>query len=281
MRLNRVFSGAVVGAVFLAARLLAGDATPTNAVTATPPVYVPDLSRANGPLPDGVLAWDNILQATDAAADQTEARLTFNLTNVSSGNVVIMDVHPSCGCTTAQLPKLPWTIAPGTSGQIGVTVNLQGKNGMLFKTIAVATDKGSKTVMVRINILPPVTPVLTEAERVRGMAAAKVDRHAIFKGDCATCHANNIKDKYGPVLFAAVCAVCHEAENRATMVPDLHHLTVPTNEDFWRTWISVGKPGSLMAAFSTAQGGPLTDMQIASLAAYLNAAIPSHVASPQ
>ena len=244
MKLNRVFLGTVAGAVLLAARLLADDATPTNAA-ATPAVYVPDLSHAGGPLPDGVLAWDNILQATDATADQAEARLAFNLTNVSSGNVVIMDVHPSCGCTTAQLPTLPWTIPPGGNGRIGVTVNLEGKSGLLFKTIAVSTDKGSKTLMVRINFLPPVITTLTDAERTRGMAVAKVDRQAIFKGDCATCHAKNIQDKYGPALYAAVCAVCHEAENRATMVPDLHNLKVPTNEDFWRTWITVGKPGSL------------------------------------
>ena len=53
------------------------------------------------------------------------------------------------------------------------------------------------------------------------------------------------------------------------MVPDLHAIKAPTNVEFWRTWITHGKPGSLMPAFSTADGGPLTDMQIASLAAYL------------
>jgi hypothetical protein len=31
-----------------------------------------------------------------------------------------------------------------------------------------------------------------------------------------------------------------------------------------------------MPAFSQSDGGPLTDMQIASIAAYLNIAIPSH-----
>jgi mono/diheme cytochrome c family protein len=281
MKSNRVILGAVIGAVFLAAKLLAGNATPTNAVATTPAVYVPDLSHANGPLPDGVLTWNSLIQATDAAADQSEAHFTFYLTNVSSGNVVILDVHPSCGCTTAQLPTLPWTIAPGTNGQIGVTVDLRGKSGMLFKTVTVSTDKGSKTLMLRINMLPPAIPTLTEEDRVRGMAAAKADRQAIFKGDCATCHAKNIEGKYSKALYDSVCAVCHEAKDRATMVPDLHNLKVPTNEDFWRTWITLGKPGSLMAAFSTSQGGPLTDMQIASLAAYLSVVIPSHVASPQ
>jgi len=55
---------------------------------------------------------------------------------------------------------------------------------------------------------------------------------------------------------------------------------VPTSIEFWQTWISHGKPGSLMPAFSTAEGGPLTDMQIASLANYLAATIPSPVAPP-
>ena len=53
------------------------------------------------------------------------------------------------------------------------------------------------------------------------------------------------------------------------MVPDLHALKTPTNFEFWRIWIAHGKPGSLMPAFSTTDGGPLSDMQIASLASYL------------
>ena len=79
-------------------------------------------------------------------------------------------------------------------------------------------------------------------------------------------------------LYQADCAICHEAEQRATMVPDLHNLKTATNPDFWQTWIAHGKPGSFMPAFSTADGGPLTDMQIASLTAYLSQAIPSHMA---
>jgi len=110
----------------------------------------------------------------------------------------------------------------------------------------------------------------------RGVAAAKIDRQAVFKGDCVSCHAANVKGRYGQQLFASVCAVCHEANPRATMVPDLHDLKDPTSEEFWRAWITSGKAGTLMPAFSTSQGGPLDDLQIASLAAYLNAVNPSH-----
>ena len=63
------------------------EAVPTNqpvptAVT-TPPVYVPDISHANDPLPDGIFAWDELSKSTDAAADQLAAQFVFNLTNVA------------------------------------------------------------------------------------------------------------------------------------------------------------------------------------------------------
>ena len=40
---------------------------------------------------------------------------------------------------------------------------------------------------------------------------AKADRQAIFKADCATCHAKPGEGKYGKALYDAVCAICHEA----------------------------------------------------------------------
>ena len=269
----------VAALVVFTAGTFTAAAQPSNTVT-TAPVYVPDISHANEPLPDGVIAWDDLMKVTDATNEQDFARFTFSFTNATTSNVTILDVHPSCGCTTAELPPVPWTLPPGESGQIKLNVNLAGKSGTLFKTVNVSTDKGNKTLTLRINILPPVVVKMSEEDRARGVAMAKVDRQAVFKGDCASCHIKKIEGKYGQPLFAAICAVCHEAENRATMVPDLHNLTVPTNEEFWRTWITDGKAGSLMPAFATSQGGPLNDMQIASIAAYLNAVYPSHATNP-
>jgi mono/diheme cytochrome c family protein len=202
------------------------------------------------------------------------------VTNTIPQAVTVGTVHPSCGCTTAQLPPLPWTLLPGTNGQIGVTVNLAGKFGTIIKTVHVGTDRGSRDLIVQITIVPPVNK-LSDAELARQMAIAKVDRQAVFKNDCATCHMNRGQYKYGQELYDADCGICHEAEHRASMVPDLHGLKVPTNTEFWRTWIAHGKAGSFMPAFATSDGGPLSDMQIASLAAYLNATIPSKVPLPQ
>jgi len=280
MKLQCAFVCGIAGVILIGGKLFAADSAPANATVTTPPVYVPDTSHSSEPLAGGVIAWDNTMKETNAPADASSVYFVFGFTNVSPGNVVVLNVHTSCGCTTAQLPPLPWTLPSGTNGQIGVNVNIAGKNGSLLKTVTVTADKGTQTLMVKINILPPVTPTLSDADREHGIEIAKADRQAVFHGDCATCHVKPGQGKYGKLLFDADCAVCHEGEHRATMVPDLHALTVPTSIEFWQTWISHGKPGSLMPAFSTAEGGPLTDMQIASLANYLAATIPSPVAPP-
>ncbi|MDD5141393.1 MAG: DUF1573 domain-containing protein [Verrucomicrobiales bacterium] len=334
MKLSHAFFVALAGISLVAARLLAGDVPPASGVATSPAVYVPDMTHTGEPLPAGVLAWDDLMKAVEAAADQAQAHFTFNFTNIaknihtglatnitsitnitavtnssfwarfwgnkithvasieSSTNIVtvtnsitpvpvtIISVHPSCGCTTAQLPPLPWMVDSGATGQIGLTVNLAGKSGTLFKTVNIVTDKGNLNLSLRINILPPVVPTMTDADRARALEAAKADRQAVFKGDCATCHVKPGVGKYGKALFDVSCGICHESEHRATMVADLHAIKTPTSEDFWRTWITHGKPGSLMPAFSTAEGGPLNDVQISSLASYLNTAIPSKVPPP-
>ena len=333
MKLHQTFF-AGVGILFFTAGVFVAAAQPSNTVTSAP-VFVPDYSHANEPLPDGVIAWDELTKTTDATNGQDFARFVFTFTNVAQKidlglatnvtcitnittvtnagfwthifggkishvasvvnqtnavtvtnsitltPVTILSVHPSCGCTTAELPPVPWMIAGGSNGAIKLAVNLAGKSGTLFKTVNIATDHGKKDLMLRINVLPPppVAPMSAE-ERARGVAAAKLDRQAVFKGDCVSCHAKNIEGKYGQQLFASVCAVCHEATPRASMVPDLHNLKDPTSEEFWRTWITAGKAGTLMPSFATSQGGPLSDLQIASLAAYLNTACPSRVPPP-
>jgi mono/diheme cytochrome c family protein len=319
--------------LLFAAHVFSAAAQPAAApaVTSTP-VYVPDYTHQNDPLPNGVIAWDSIQKNTDATNGQDFARFVFTFTNVAAKvslaqatnttyltnftvvtntgfwnaligrktsshahvttnsavvtvtnsvtpiPVTILSVNASCHCTTVELPPMPWLLPPGTNAAIRISVDLAGKSGILPKYVTVTTDKGKIELRVLINILPaPPAKPMSEEERARGIAAAKIDRQAVFRGDCASCHAKNVQGKYAQQLFAQVCAVCHEANPRATMVPDLHHLKEPTSEEFWRAWITSGKPGTLMPAFATAQGGPLDDMQIASLANYLNATIPSHV----
>jgi hypothetical protein len=246
-----------------------------NPIVSSSPVYVPDTSHEDDPLTYATLAWDATMKTTNVPAGTDEAWFTFYFTNVARQAVTIIDVQASCSCTAAQLPPLPWILPPGTNAQIGVTVDLSGKYGTIVKSVRIGTDHGSRDLIVQINIQEPVITQPSDADRMRQMQVAKIDRQAVFKNDCANCHEKPGEDKYGKALFDTDCAICHEAAHRASMVPDLHTLKVPTNDEFWRIWISHGKPGTFMPAFAGSDGGPLSDMQIASLVAYLSAAIPS------
>jgi cytochrome c553 len=251
-------------------------------IPATPPHFVPPAPQpgATGPLPPNVLVWDSELKEATVKSGEPAAQFVFNFTNVSSGDVAINHVQTSCGCTVAQLPSLPWKIAAGTNAQIPVTMNLAGKGGVTFKTVTVNTDKGWKMLTVKATILPPAATAMTMDERKRNQELVKADRQAVFKGDCARCHVEPAIGKMSKDLFAAACGVCHEAEHRATMVPDLHALPHETNAEFWKVWIAHGKVGSLMPAFAQTDGGPLSDQQIASLVDYLVKAIPSKPGAP-
>jgi mono/diheme cytochrome c family protein len=252
-----------------------------DVVLTSKPAYSPDYSHEGEHLTDATLAWDALMKSTNVMEGAANAHFVFNFTNVSGSNVVILDARPSCYCTSAELPPVPWFLPPGTNAHIGINVNLAGKYGTVVKQVRIGTDRGTCNLIVEITIIPKSTTPPTDAERIRQMQIAKVDRQAVFKNDCASCHEKPGEFKYGKALYDADCAICHEDAHRASMVPDLHALKVPTNDDFWRTWISHGKPGTFMPAFSSAEGGPLNDMQISSLASYLDSVIPSRPAQLQ
>lgn len=217
-----------------------------------------------GQLPDGILAFDSTTKEYTTKPGEMEAKFAFNVTNVSSADVIVSGVQTSCGCTVAQM-TYPWIIVPGTNGIIPLTMNLAGKSGVVFKTATVMTDKGQKMLTVKANI----TPALTMGEdRDKNRLIAAADRQAVFKGDCAKCHVEPVIGQMGKVLYDKACGICHEAPHRATMVTDLR-TKVPSNAEYWRFSIVHGKPGTLMPAFSQAEGGPLSEPQIASLVEYL------------
>ena len=239
--------------------------TPTN----PPPVVV--ITNVPPPAPPAlpVLTWDSDVKEYNAKLGDTVAPTTYFLTNASSVEAVINSVVTSCGCTTAHLPPMPWILAPGADGKIDISMNLAGKSGTVIKTITVNSTAGPKMLQFRVTIPDP------QMERSANMQLALADRQAVFKGNCASCHVAPGEGKKGAELYTAVCGMCHDGANRASVVPDLHHLPHPTSRDHWRAWIIGGKPGSMMPAFEKAQGGPLTADQIDSLVEHLAQTIPS------
>ena len=204
--------------------------------------------------------------------------LYFSFTNTSPSEVVISRAYTSCGCTVAKLPMEPWPIAAGATGKVEVSVDLRGKRGQIHKMVFVETTNstthatGLKYLNVVVNIQD--LPQNAGMDRGRNVLMATVDRQAIFKGECASCHATPLAGKMGAELFNAACGICHDAEHRATMVTDLRVPKEGRNAEYWRTWVTQGKPGSLMAAFSSKFAGPLSDAQVESLVQLLTAGLP-------
>jgi mono/diheme cytochrome c family protein len=238
-------------------------------VATTTPVVIPNVPT---------LVFDSETKTYDAKPGEAEAPFTFNLTNVWTNEIVIEKTQTSCGCTVAKLPSQPWHLAAGTNGQIGVTIHLAGKPpGLITKNVTVYTSVGMRMLTVKCNNPPPApTVAMTEEQRKKNMEQAAKDRQSIFHkvGDenCASCHVDKGIGKMDKDLFDADCGICHDSPRRAQGVPDLKAIAAAktTGFDYWREWIKDGGRGaSMMPAFGQEHGGPLTEAQINSIAAYL------------
>lgn len=281
---------------------LQGVANAALAAPAAPPVVAPQqfpVTPAIAPAPvstgdPNALKWDSETKSYTTKTGETSAHFTFWLTNVSPSDVFINGVHTSCGCTVAKLPSQPWKIEPGTNGPIEVTVNTVGKSGLISKGVTVDTSVGLKYLTVQVNITGPApglaaapNPVLNsgsmpDGDRLKNMQLALADRQIVFKNqECAKCHAEPAHGKTdGRLIYAAVCAVCHNSHLRAAVVPDLRTLNHPTDADHWRRWINYGRAGSMMPAFSEAEGGPLNARQVDALVEFMLKAFPSRPLAP-
>lgn len=219
---------------------------------------------------DDILRFDATEKEYHAQAGEVTASLIFSVTNVSSTNVVINWVRPSCGCTSAKVPPMPWNLKPGEGGNMEFSIDLRGKYGTLSKYISIDTSEGQKFLQTKIHVPQQAVAASGMDARTRNMQLAMVDRQIVFKNDCAKCHAAPTVGKIkGEELFAAACAICHDTPNRASMVPDLRASKKATSEDYWKTWITHGKPGTLMPGFAKTYGGPLSDEQIDTLSKFM------------
>lgn len=215
---------------------------------------------ASGPNP---LVWDASEKTLDAKPGDEAADFVFSVENKGAREIEIRELRASCGCTVAEMPKQPWTLAPGEKGSFRATAEFKGKFGKFVKTIHVISSAGTQMLTLQVNI-----PDTEESRRARNQLLATADRQAVFRGDCAACHVTPTVGKLGGELFAAACGICHTAAHRATMVPDLAVARQPRDAAYWRQWISEGKERTLMPGFAVGHGGPLSEAQIESLIAY-------------
>jgi len=69
----------------------------------------------------------------------------FQFKNTGTANLIIESVHPSCGCTGATLGDKK-EYAPDETGEIKVTFNTQGREGINSKTITVTSNDEKEPV---------------------------------------------------------------------------------------------------------------------------------------
>lgn len=218
----------------------------------------------------GALQWDSTRKEVNTPAGAPNAIVRFTVTNTLQSPITIDRYKPSCGCSIAEGPVLPWKLQPGQHGALAVTTDLRHKRGSLHKTLTVNSSAGIQVLHFTIHIGREAIG----DERTRNQRLAKTDPQAIFRNDCAQCHAEPAKGKLGKELYTAACGICHEAEHRASMVPDLRKIPLPQHLPQWLHLISTGKANTLMPAFYEKHGGPLTAQQVRSLAQFMHADFP-------
>lgn len=219
--------------------------------------------------PSHPLVWDAMKKSSSPKFDDGMARFEFHVTNTSKRAVIVRQIRASCGCTTWEAPRLPWTLAPGERGTVKGIVDFRGKEGEIAKDLLIGTVEGTQTLMMVIQV-----PLMDASMREQNRLLAVQNRQAVFKGDCAVCHAVPSESRFGEDLFEAVCAVCHQSKHQASMVPDLKIAKEKRDAAWWTRWVEDGKEGTLMPGFAKKHGGPLEEPQVESLVEYLLATFP-------
>ena len=96
----------------------------------------------------GQLHWDALEQDQKAKPGDKEAVAKFHFVNSGASAIKIVNVHTSCGCTTAALAKDQF--APGEAGDIQARFAFGSHTGHQEKTIAVTTsDSPNQPTLLR------------------------------------------------------------------------------------------------------------------------------------
>lgn len=88
------------------------------------------------------LTWEKTELDLHPALGDATAVGVFKYENKGDKPIHFKSVRPSCGCTTAALPKND--VAPGEKGEITATFTIGDRTGLQVKTVTVDTDDAQK-----------------------------------------------------------------------------------------------------------------------------------------
>lgn len=178
----------------------------------------------------------------------------FTLVNEGQAILDITDVVAKCGCTVIDFE--PVSLHEGEEIVINFSIDTAGKMGDILKSITVVSNDPETPNYIIFAFIRVITP---EHE--------VIDKTKLFEGECANCHSLPAIGLVDEPLFEAVCFMCHGHHGLGGLAKPINDLDYLSNfdENYFREIISGGKEDSMMPAFSSENGGPLTDEQIDSL----------------
>ncbi|MBK6774112.1 MAG: DUF1573 domain-containing protein [Ignavibacteria bacterium] len=97
--------------------------------------------------PEPVIKFDALNYDFGVVKQGENLEHVFKFTNDGEGALVITSVQPSCGCTGVVMDEKK-EFAQGEEGEIKITFNTQGRQGMNSKTVTVNTNDPANPVMI-------------------------------------------------------------------------------------------------------------------------------------
>lgn len=124
-------------------------------------------------LAQGRLAFEATTHDFGPVAEGEEATYTFAFTNTGDAELRLVEVRPSCGCTTPSYTTE--AVAPGAQGEVVVAYDSQGRPGPFRKTIRVAAQSGSERLTEVLTITGEVVPETIEGGVTQGSVRFETD----------------------------------------------------------------------------------------------------------
>ena len=189
--------------------------------------------------------------------------VTYTDTNDSENDIIIQKTRTSCGCTIVSHTKE--AIKPQENYNIQASINTVYKTGKITKRIYVyfQSNKNPLEISVSGKVLPQPDSHISKKNS------------GIFSQTCSACHANPGQGRTGFQLYLADCAVCHGIFREGLSAPPLPiNNVMKSTDEYIENIISNGSADQYMPAFSSENGGPLSNDQIKSLVNLLNEGYP-------
>ncbi|HEX7071483.1 MAG TPA: DUF1573 domain-containing protein [Rhodothermales bacterium] len=124
----------------------------------------------------GVVTFEETAFDFGAIEEGIEATHTFEFTNTGDAPVKLVDVRPSCGCTTPRWSREP--VAPGATGSVTAVYHSEGRPGPFDKGITIETDGEPQILQLRIRgeVAPVALTGLRLGNLVLGVNEVRFDR---------------------------------------------------------------------------------------------------------